>query len=427
MEAVAVETAPLIESAAALATRGWILYDFANVIFSMNIASLYFPLWVVKNAGGSDGNYGVANAASMLIVFLLAPFLGTMMDRTGRRLPYLIGSTLLCCVLTLGLGHGGLWIALVVFVFANAAFCCGLVAYDALLPVVSTPENRGIVGGRGIAAGFGGAVVGVAAGLVILGIDDSAKPTVFKVTAVLFLLGSLPCFLWVKEPKTDRRIGLRRAVDETAAELRGAVARARRYPGVSRFLFGRIFYTDAGNTIFAFMGVYATKEVGFSDFEVQMVLLSGILTGPIGAIWAGKAADRIGPKPTLDRMLLLWMVVLSACAAIPALGLPSWLFWIVAPLGGIAFGGTSATDRTLLLRITPPAHTGHFVGLFNMVGRFSAILGPLLWALEVDWLDWGRPAAVATLVGFVVLSWLLFAPIDDRPRDWRETETPLSA
>lgn len=427
MEAVAVEAMPLIEPAAALAMRGWILYDFANVIFSMNIASLYFPLWVVKNAGGSDGQYGVANAASMLIVFLLAPFLGTMMDRTGRRLPYLISSTVLCCVLTAGLGQGGLWIALVVFALANAVFCCGLVAYDALLPLVSTPANRGIVGGKGIAAGFGGAVVGVAAGLVILGIDSAAKPTVFKVTALLFLLASIPCFLWVKEPKSDRRIDMRRAISETLTELRGAAARAKRYPGVPRFLIGRVFYTDAANTIFAFMGVYATKEVGFSDFEVQMVLLSGILTGPIGAIWAGKAADRIGPKPTLDRVLLLWMAVLSACAAIPALGLPSWLFWIVVPCGGIAFGGTSATDRALLLRITPPSHVGHFVGLFNMVGRFSAILGPLLWAIEVDWLDWGRPAAVATLAGFIVISWLLFISIDDRPREWHQTEPALVA
>ena len=91
--------------------RGWVLYDFANVIFSMNIASLYFPLWLVKNAGGSDGQYGVANACSMLLVFLLAPVIGTMMDRTGRRLPVLMAATILCCGLTAALGLGGLWMA----------------------------------------------------------------------------------------------------------------------------------------------------------------------------------------------------------------------------------------------------------------------------------------------------------------------------
>jgi len=413
---------PLAESARR-AVRGWVTYDFANVIFSMNIASLYFPLWVVKNAGGSDGQYGVASAASMLVVFLLAPIIGTMMDRTGRRLPVLMTSTILCCAFTVGLGYGGLWVALAVFALANATFGCGLVAYDALLPLVSTPETRGRVGGNGIAAGFGGALVGIIVGLAILTFDASAKPAVFKATALLFLLGSIPCFLWVKEPKTANRIGLRQAISETKHELRGTVARARGYPGVSRFLIGRVFYTDAANTIFAFMGVYAAKEVGFSDLQAQLVLLSGVLTGPAGAIAAGRSADRIGPKTTLDRLLLLWMAVLAACALIPLLGLPSWLFWFVTPFGGIAFGGTSATDRALLLRITPPQHTGHFVGLFNMVGRFSAILGPLVWAVEVGWLGWGRPAAVATLAGFVVVSWVLFAPIDDRFRNWRESET----
>jgi UMF1 family MFS transporter len=404
------------------AVRGWVLYDFANVIFSMNIASLYFPLWVVKNAGGSDGEYAVAAASSMFLVFVLAPFIGTMMDQTGRRMPFLMGSTVLCCALTLGLGYGGLWVALAVFALANATFGCGLVAYDALLPLVSTDEDRGRVGGRGIAAGFGGALVGIAAGLVILGFDEAAKPTVFKVTAVLFLLASIPCFLWVKEPPSHKNAGLRRAVSETKRELRGAVRRARTFPDVPRFLIGRVFYTDAASTIFAFMGVYATKEVGFSDFQVQIVLLSGVLSGPVGALAAGRAADRIGPKKTLDRLLLLWMAVLAACALIPALGLPSWLFWFVTPFGGIAFGGTSATDRALLFRITPPRHSGHFVGLFNMVGRFSAILGPLVWAVEVSWLGWGRPAAVATLAGFVVLSWRLFVPIDDSVRTWWEPE-----
>jgi len=364
--------------------RGWVTYDFANVIFSMNIASLYFPLWVVKNAGGSDGQYGVASAASMLVVFLLAPIIGTMMDRTGRRLPVLMTSTILCCAFTVGLGYGGLWVALAVFALANATFGCGLVAYDALLPLVSTPETRGRVGGNGIAAGFGGALVGIIVGLAILTFDASAKPAVFKATALLFLLGSIPCFLWVKEPKTANRIGLRQAISETKHELRGTVARARGYPGVSRFLIGRVFYTDAANTIFAFMGVYAAKEVGFSDLQAQLVLLSGVLTGPAGAIAAGRSADRIGPKTTLDRLLLLWMAVLAACALIPLLGLPSWLFWFVTPFGGIAFGGTSATDRALLLRITPPQHTGHFVGLFNMVGRFSAILGRFVGAFRAN-------------------------------------------
>ena len=32
----------------------WVFYDFANTIFSMNVVSLYFPLWITVNHGWED-------------------------------------------------------------------------------------------------------------------------------------------------------------------------------------------------------------------------------------------------------------------------------------------------------------------------------------------------------------------------------------
>jgi dihydroxyacetone kinase len=41
--------APLIERAS------WSLYDFSNTIFSMNVATLYFTVWLVSDLGVSKG------------------------------------------------------------------------------------------------------------------------------------------------------------------------------------------------------------------------------------------------------------------------------------------------------------------------------------------------------------------------------------
>ena len=41
---------------------GWVLYDLANTIFSLNIVSLYFSLWVVNVMRGGDAGYGLASA-----------------------------------------------------------------------------------------------------------------------------------------------------------------------------------------------------------------------------------------------------------------------------------------------------------------------------------------------------------------------------
>jgi UMF1 family MFS transporter len=380
------------------AVVGWVIYDFAAVIFAMNIAGLYFPLWVVEDADGRDAHVAIALSAAMAIILVAAPILGSFADRSGRRV-LMLGITTLACVLSTALlGHGGLIASLVVFAIANALNGCGLVFYDALLPVVSTEETRGRISGYGIAAGFGGAVLGVGVGALILAGDADAKPLVFKVTAAMFLIAALPCLLWVREPVAT----VRSSRTPVLPDLRLTFDLCRALPGVSRFLLGRVLYTDAANTIFAFMSVYSVKEVGFSEAKTQLVLLLGILGGPFGALMAGRAADRLGPRASLRRILWLWIGVLTLCAAIPALELPDSLFWIVAPLGGVAFGGTSAADRALLLALTPPEHAGRFFGVFAMTGRFSAIIGPLLWALTVDLLELGRPAAVLTLALLVL-------------------------
>ena len=41
----------------------WALYDFANTVFSMNIATLYFAAWLVADLGHSNTLYAVVKRA----------------------------------------------------------------------------------------------------------------------------------------------------------------------------------------------------------------------------------------------------------------------------------------------------------------------------------------------------------------------------
>jgi len=282
------------------AVLGWVLYDLANVIFALGVVGLYYPLWIVDDLGGRDRHVAIASSASMLVVFAVAPLLGLYADRAGSRIRPLAICTIVTCGLTMLIGQGGLGWSIAIFIGANIAFGCGLVFYDALLPVVSTPATQGVISGYGVGAGFAGAVVAVVCGLVVLALNENGKPIVFVLLGCLFLVGAIPCFVWVRDG--SNHASARRPQQLT---IRSALARARAVPGMGRFLVGRILYTDAANTMFAFMSVYAVKEVGFSDFETQLVLLAGIVTGPIGAVKSGKMADTIGAKATLDRLILL--------------------------------------------------------------------------------------------------------------------------
>lgn len=406
----------------------WILYDLANTIFSLNIISLYFSLWVVNDQGGSDGDYLLANSFSMGLMFVAAPFLGAYSDQRPRRMPLLIASTIICCLFTLFLGTWGLAVSLAFFIVANFAYQAGLIFYDALLPAVSTEENRGRIGGLGVGIGYFGALLGLGIGAATLNVFDGTKPAVFRLTAIAFFLLALPCFLFVQEPlKRVERVSTRAAFRSAVSELRQTTRRLGQYKGLGRFLVGRIFYADAANTMIATMGIYATKEIGFTDSEVQGVLLAGILGAIPGGILWGRLVDRIAPKRTLMLVLALWAVVMAATAAIAYFDLAQGFFWAVAPVAGLALGGTWAADRPLMLRLSPPRYLGQFYGIYAMVGRFAAILGPLLWTLIVDGFGWGRPAAVLSLLVMIVISGLILAPVNDAPRSWDAGDQIASA
>jgi MFS-type transporter involved in bile tolerance (Atg22 family) len=65
-------------------------------------------------------------------------------------------------------------------------------------------------------------------------------------------------------------------------------------------------------------------------------------------------------------------------------------------------------------------------GLYGMVGRFSAVTGPLLWG-GVSWLavsmfglppHVGQGIAVLTLLVLIVISYVILQPVSDVPPDW---------
>jgi MFS transporter, UMF1 family len=417
----------------------WALYDLGNTVFSMNIVSFFFSLWVVNVMGGTDSQYAYTAALSYAIIFLLSPFLGALTDQASRRIPFLVVSTLVCVTFTALLGLGGVGLSLAFFVLANIAYQSGLQFYDALLPEVSTEESRGRVGGLGIGLGYAGSFIGLFTARWILGDVDALAGVgeqtdryrlVFMATAVLFLVFAIPCFLFVRERVRRRRFSLGsfpaagRQVTQTFREIH-------RFPGLGRFLVGRVFYTDAVNTVIAFMGIYVTNEIGFTTPQsVVIMLVATAFAVPGGVTW-GRVVDRIGSKRTLELVLGLWIVVFVWTAAVGFFALGSSAFWPVPPLAGIALGGTWAADRPLMLRLTPPARIGEFYGLYNMVGRFSAVTGPVTWALVSEQIEvrgvtlglgLGRPAAVAALMLEVAIAWVILRPVSDAPRTWSDDQ-----
>jgi UMF1 family MFS transporter len=160
----------------------------------------------------------------------------------------------------------------------------------------------------------------------------------------------------------------------------------------------------------------SVDSLGLANGETRVVAIPSIAaTIPACLAW-GVVVDRIGPKRTLDVVLVLWMGVFAA--AIPVLDLPSWLIYVVSVFVGVGLAGLWSQDRPLMARVAPPRYDGVFFGLYAMVGRFAAIVGQFVWGVVADGsaLGWGQPAAVVFLLVWVVIAFLVTRRVDDRPR-----------
>jgi UMF1 family MFS transporter len=324
--------------------------------------------------------------------------------------PLLIITVTGCCLLTFFVG-GSLWTSLVLFLAANLFFQAGVVVYDALLPAVSTPANRGRVGGIGSGSSNFGALLGLGLGFLVLRAGGEYE-TIFRFTAIAFLLLAIPCFLWVKEPpRTVEQVAPLSAARGALRDLVATAHRARSYPDLVRFLVGRAFYAEAANTIGLFLGVYLVVTLGFTSEHKDLLLLTGLSAAVVGGIFWGFVVDRIGARDSLMRVLTVWSIALTLIAATGFTLLPEEALWFIAPLAGFGLGGIWASDRPLMVGIAPPEYLGQFYGLYALAGRFAALVGPLLWALVVDVLGLGRPTALLVLLGLVLVAMVILRPL----------------
>ncbi|MEO8483994.1 MAG: MFS transporter [Acidobacteriota bacterium] len=416
------------------AVVSWVLYDLANTIFSMGVVSLYFSLFVQDAVGvaAADRVYGLITSVSMGLIFVLSPLLGSMTDRAARRMPFLFWSTGICCIGTALLARGPFALSVVLFVVANAAYQAGLQFYDALLPEVSNEQNRGRISGIGVGVGYLGSYLAVGLGFLVSPNDHA---TLFLLIAIAFFAFSVPCFLFVAERGNPlpRPILTWSAIRESTIETWHVVRDSRRYPGLVRFLVGRVFYTDSINTVIAYMGLLAVNiavATGLTPAQgrsqAQLVMMSAITFAVIGGFVWGRMVDAIGPKKTLTTVLWLWFVTFALAAATAGFSLPIFWLYVIAALAGIALGGIWAADRPYMLRLTPPDRIGEFYGLYGMVGRFSFVSGPLLWTLvmyfAVDRAGLttlqGQALAIVSLLVVTVIGYWILRPVSDAPRNW---------
>jgi UMF1 family MFS transporter len=373
----------LTRSGSSIEALAWALYDFANTIFSFAIVSFAMSLWTIRFLGEGPGTFWFTAAVSVSVLLnaIVSPVLGAMSDRVGRRKPFLAVFTALCLLGTLAIGLVDIRLGLIAFAIANFAYQAALIYYDALLPDVARPIARGRLSGIGVALGYCGTLlVGV---LLLAGVstdaDGSATASTFALVAGLFLVFAAPLFLAVREPPRPGAAFSAADAARSLGQLGQTLRHAGESPGLLRFIIARFFYSDPVNTAIVVMSAFAVHAVGFTEGQALQVLLILTVVAVIASVGWGVLADRWGPRRTLVAVLATWAVGLVIITAFLA-PIP---FLLAGALLGAGLGGVGVVDRLMLLRLTPPDRVGEMFGLYGLVGKFSAVIGPLVYGVIV--------------------------------------------
>jgi UMF1 family MFS transporter len=448
----------------------WALYDFSNTIFSMNIATLFFAVWLVSDLHGSLTLVALGNGISSAMVALSIPLFGAISDVTQKRKPWVVWFTLAACGATVMMGvigqtavplvgeaiqggdvtgnyriGGAAAVAIIAsFIVANYAYQGAQPFYNAMMPELVPQHEQGRLSGIGTAFGYVGSILGILMvlpffnGTLAPGISlpsgvttalrsivpftsHAGRVSVFVPTALLFLLFSLPLFFFCRDHNAVRatsRFEWRKAFADVAHTVRDAKS----HPGTLRFILASFLYQDAIGTIIAYMALYAVKAMGFEEGLETTLLMVLTLPAVIGSFLIGRVVDRIGPKRTLLMVIAAWVVLLIAMILVPTRA----AFWIVGAMIGLIFGGVPTAERPLLLTLVPDVESGRFFSLMVLSSRAAAIVGPFIWAFTVDGLLPHYGTAIAYRAGVVTVTLgmigalILLWPVPDK---WKQTAT----
>jgi UMF1 family MFS transporter len=140
------------------------------------------------------------------------------------------------------------------------------------------------------------------------------------------------------------------------------------------FLLAYFFYEDGVNTVVNFSSIFASQTLGF-QFSELLGLFLVVQLSALGGAWAwGRPTDTWGPRPVVMTTLVQWCLVVTAAYFVTE----KWHFWLVAVLAGTGLGAIQAASRAFMASLIPAGQEAAMFGFYSLVGKTSAILGPVI-------------------------------------------------
>ncbi|MDA7969621.1 MAG: MFS transporter [Gammaproteobacteria bacterium] len=373
----------------------WALYDWANSAFATTVIAGFFPVFYSAlsadlSARDSQFWFQITLAASSIAVAIAAPLLGAIADRGGGRKKFLAVFAMTGILMTAGLAwvHAGMWqVGLLLYALGSVGFSGANIFYDAMLVEVSEPHEFDLVSSYGFALGYIGGGLLFAVNVLMVtqpawfGFADAGGAVSASFISVAIWWGAFTVpLLLIPADKNESAAPRMRALPAVRAGLKELLAtfrQLRRMKTLFLFLAAYWFYIDGVGTIIKMAVFFGNRILSLPPESLIVALLLTQFIAFPSALFFGWFGGRIGPRRAILAGLAVYLAVIAYAWR--------WLnsaadFYLLAAAIGLVQGGVQSLSRSLYARFVPKAKSAEFFGFFNMIGKFAAILGPLLMA-----------------------------------------------
>lgn len=414
-----------------LSFLSWCLFDFANNAFPTLVITFIFSTYFVSHVANSkiEGTslWGFTISLSGVLVAVLAPLVGAVIDQhQAKKKPlfFFWVINLVACGLLFWVKPqaGDIIFALILVLIANWSYEQSQVLYNGFLMNIAPKDKIGRYSGWGWAAGYVGGLLALVVAFVMVKTTRLSHDPIFNVRATaLFVviwtaLFSWPLFCFTQDYRSSGK-PWRQSIAQSAGQLFATLKTLRKTPKLLQLFIARLFYIDALNTLFAFGGIYAATEFGFSMEQILLFAIILNITAGLGAALLAFLDDYLGSKLTICISLLGLIGFLVGLLLIHR----PLLFWVIAPGLGIFVGPVQAASRSYLTRLSDSQTLNRHFGLYALTGRITAFIGPALVSAVTVITHSLRLGMVPVLLFFILGFCILIWPIG------RSTKAPLKS
>ena len=440
--------------------KAWTMYDWANSVFSLTIATAIFPPYyesVSKAAAIAQGNsteapysldilgYKIVNTAlysyalslGFLLVAFSSPILSGIADARKNKKFFMqlfcyLGS--LSCILMYFMTPTTVYIGIILFVLSLYGFGGSIVFYNAFLPEIVSEDRYDDVSARGFSMGYFGSVILLVINLLVIIKHDlffpyhtkayelnnaglnmtdaiTAAKSYYEVLAIK--LSFVMVGIWwagfaqwtfrtIKEDKSNILKVEGNLIHKGFLEIKKVYHEIQlpQNKRIRNYLLGYLFSSMGVQTVMYVASLFGSQELKMGTSELILTILI-IQIIAIGGAWMfSKISATIGNIYTLLIMLLVWIGITIAAYKVNS----SEQFYALAVVVGIVMGGIQSLFRSTFAKLIPEEsnETASYFSFFDVSEKIAIVLGTLVYGLLIDLTGNMRTSVLALMLFFLV-------------------------